>query len=172
MPLPLFLLPALKIGGAALAGFVTGALFRQREINRLKKQVAILQNEIKRLQALIWEQNRQIKELRIRYNVMKGYHFVNKIKYEGSIKGYIIQAYAFQEYVRISCDKINKDDVSADDGKFFVIYDKILSDGKAEKSSYAFIKTYLLKKYELEISQMIPPSGAEMINAIEVANVA
>jgi hypothetical protein len=154
MAIPLIVYGAAAAGAAA--GSIIGALSRQPEINRLKKQVSLLQAEISRIQGLIVEQSRQISELKIRYNVIKGYNFLLRSKFEGSIKGHIINQYAFREYVAISKTKLNGVELDEKSKSFFGLYDKLITGGNLEFKEFSFLKNYLIDKYEIQIKQLIP----------------
>jgi hypothetical protein len=166
MPLPL-----LGYGLAVVGGSVIGALLRQPEINRLKKQVRVLHKEIERLQGVIEEQDRQIKELKIRYDTLKAYNFVSRMQHGANLRGWILQQYAFKEYVSISVCKIRGTQIEDEKTIFFNIYLKFLN-GQADEVSvaeYQLLKKYLLSRYKLEIKQMLPASLETSIKELEAA---
>lgn len=148
-------LPILGYAATAAGGIIAGALLRQPEINRLKKQIEILQTEMKKLQALLAEQNRQIAELKVRYNVIKGYNFLLRKKFEGNIKGHIIHQYAFHEYVSLSKLKIKGVELNDKTQGFFKRYDKLIMGENLNFKEFIYMKKYLLSKYKLQIDQLI-----------------
>lgn len=149
-------LPILGYAAAATGGAIVGALLRQPEINRLKKQIEVLQAEMSKLQALLAEQNRQISELKTRYNVIKGYNFLLRKKFEGNIKGHIIHQYAFHEYVSLSKLKIKGADLDDKRQSFFKLYDRLITGENMQFKEFMSMKKYLMSKYQLQINQLIP----------------
>jgi hypothetical protein len=68
----------MAFGGLAI--FFAGFFVRQPKINKLKKQIAQLQKEIKRLEALREEQNNTINRLLINYKSLKLFDFAKRSK--------------------------------------------------------------------------------------------
>lgn len=167
MPIPL-LIPI----AAAGVGFVAGCLARQPEINRLKKQVRILQAEIARLRKVIEEQNRQIEELKIRYNVLKAYQFVQKVKQEGHIRGAIIQQYAFKEYTELCCIQVRGGTLSEEQVVFFNTYELALHGKEVPDDELRELRNYIIARYEFEVKSLVsanPDATVEMLENTDAA---
>lgn len=167
MPVPLLI----PIGTAAI-GFVAGMLSRQPEINRLKQQVRTLQAEIIRLRKLIEEQNRQIEELKIRYNVLKGYQFVQKVKQEGYIKGAIVQQYAFKEYTELCCVQVRGGKLTEEQVQFFNAYELVLNNVEIPKEKLLMVRNFVVTRHLFEIKNLIPVNPDSTIEMLENTNAA
>jgi TolA-binding protein len=166
MPIPLLIPIIIAAGG----GGIVGALSRQPEINRLKKQVKILQQEIDRLQNIIAEQNRQIKELTIRYKAIKGWQFSEKAAQSANIKGYYLHLYSYKEYVELLCYQAKGNELQAREQAFFNAYEMLLA-GNEIPNEYLFsIRTYIHGKYNYEIVHQIPYNQDSTLQIVESVN--
>lgn len=167
MSLPLFI----ALGGAAAIGGIIGALSRQPEINRLRKQIKRLQREIKRLQNMLSEQNRQINELKARYAALKIYQFSQKTKQKGKIKGYIMQQYALKEYIELCCKKCNYIEMSESEKLFFNTYENMLNGIEVEYDDKLRMRNFLINKYSYEINHLIPIDIEELLRKVRGTDV-
>lgn len=167
MPIPLLI-----VGGIAAGSFVVGALFRQPEINRLKKQVRILQQEIKRLQRIIEEQNRQICELQTRYKALKGYQFVERAKLAGRTRGALIHQYAYKEWLELTCGQASGESMSEDETEFFNTYEAVLHGGDVPKENLVKMKEFIQNRYDYEIKHFVPIETRKVLETVESVNAA
>ena len=124
--------PVIAAGIFASVGFIGGALLRQPEINRLKKQVLLLQQENERLKEIIKEQKRQIFDLKKRYDSLSFVHFIQKNELQSDIKFKILVFCAFKEYSNLSMQKIKGVQLSEEQNKFLKIYE-LLTTGNEDK---------------------------------------
>lgn len=164
---------SLLIAGAIAAGsFVAGVLFRQPEINRLKKQVHILQQETERLQRIIEEQNRQICELQTRYKALKGYQFVERAKQAGRTRGALIHQYAFKEWLELTCGQASGRSMGEDETEFFNTYEAVLHGVDVPKENLVKIKEFIQNRYDYEIKHFVPLETRKVLEIVESANAA
>lgn len=164
MPIPL-LVPIL----AAAGGTLVGALSRQPEINRLKKQVKVLQQEVERLNMLVDEQDRQIKSLKMQVNGLKGYQRVQAL---GRTKGAVMQQYAFKEYVDLCCEQAKDKNITSDEKLFFNIYENMLNGLDVAVDAKVFLKEYLMNRYGIQIQQLVEVAPDSIMNRLEETRIA
>lgn len=164
-------IPLIPLILAGLGGGVIGALSRQPEINRLKKQVQLLQEEIQRLQSVIEEQNRQIQELSIRYKTLKAWQFSERARSRAQARGAIMHQWAFKEYIELLCFQSRELPISEDEKKFFNAYENLLS-GKGDMNERVLIRDYVAAKYSYQVSNLIPVADHEITKMVEETKIA
>jgi len=167
MPVPL-IIPIIL---AASGGGIIGALSRQPEINRLKKQVKLLQEEIDRLHNVIMEQNRQIQELTIRYKSLKGWQFSEKAAQRANIKGYYLHLYCYKEYVELLCYQVKGNELNSSQQNFFNAYEISLNGNDVPTSNLISMRDYIHSKYNYEITNQISYDQNATIKMVEGVNV-
>lgn len=162
-------IPLLAAGLMAAGGLVGGALLRQPEINRLKKQVMLLQNEIARLQVIIEEQQRQITELKLRYDTIIFLRIFEKQRVAADIKGQILYLCSFKEYLSLSMQRSKGQDIPKLQHKFLRVYEMLTTgnDSQLEDSDFDFMVDYIEDKYSGAIESMNVPSLNAEIEALE-----
>lgn len=170
MPIP-FILGILMAGGG---GAFAGALARQPEINRLKEQVKQLQAEIKRLQLIVKEQDRQIRELKIRYNGLRAYHFTERARQKGHIKGVIMFQYCYKEYIELLVAQVHNDSsiLKEEEKTFFNIFNKIINNQEACANEMVFLREYIRSGYSREIDSLTECNMETVLEKVERVNVA
>lgn len=167
MPLPL-----IPIIISALGGAIVGGLARQPEINRLKKQVKLLQQEIGRLQRIVAEQNRQIQELTIRYKSLKAWQFSEKAQSKARTRGAVMHQYSFKEYVDLLCLQAKGSPISEAERRFFNAYENLLSGSDSSVDEKIVIRDYIVQKYSYEIRNLIPLDSERVTEVVEGTRIA
>lgn len=161
--------PIIINAGFALGGFIVGALSRQPEINELKKQVRSLQQEVDRLHGVIEVQNGQIRELKIRYEALKGWQFVQKSQQRGYIRGSLMYQYALKEYLEmlIDADQFNRVVMNKSEVKFYNAFGKILNQGEISDKDREIVIEYISAKYAVQINKYQEPNLESIMEYIE-----
>lgn len=170
MVLPL--IPLIYVGVAAGSAFVAGMASRQPEISRLRKQVELLQGEIARLHRVIEEQQRQIRELTLRFKTLSAINFIEKRRVKGITRGFIIFQYAFREYIELLIAQNSEKNISERQKIFFNCFNLIVSGGEITNDGALFVKDYVNEIYKYQIDNLIPLSAddeAKLISAVEAA---
>ena len=167
MPIPIFI----PIGLAAIGGGIIGALARQPEVNRLKKQVRLLQNEVDRLHGIISGQMREISELYIRYKALKGLRFSERAAQKKNIKGHLLHLYSYKEYIELLCFQAKGNELNNSQKGFFNAYELMLDGNDIPMENYLSIKNYISEKYAYEIKNQIPYDQNRTIKMLEDVNV-
>ena len=170
MPIPLLIWGALAL--ASGGSFTAGALCRQPEIQRLKKQVKVLQQEIGRLERIIDEQKRQITELNIRYKQLKAYQFVERAKQAGRARGALIHQYAYKEWLELLCAQTKGRQMPEDETEFFNTYEAVLHGADVPKENLVKMKKFVEQRYSYEITHFVQVETPDILNTLEATNAA
>jgi|LSQX01.2.fsa_nt_gb uncharacterized protein (DUF1800 family) len=162
---------ALLFGG--VLGGAAGALSRQPEINRLKAQIKQLQEEIQRLNRVVAEQNRQIQELKIRYEALKVYQFMERMKGKSKVKGALTFQYAFMEYMDLLVAQTRgEEELKEEQRLFFNIFVKMVSGENVSVQEKIYVREYVRDKYQYQIDNLIEADTSNVIERIENLHVA
>lgn len=156
----------------AVGGFATGFVARQPHINRLRAQVATLQKEIERLQVLLEEQDRQIQEMRRRYQALKAWQFTEKAKQGLQTRGAVIQQWALYEYIHLLYIQAQEVAVSDREKAFFDTYERLLGSGEYQVEDLISVKSYIEEKYQDEVRALQTPSPSQFTAALRGEGVA
>jgi len=158
----------LLIGSVLLGGAAIGALARQPEVNRLKAQVRELQEEIQRLQRIVQEQDRQIKELKIRYEALKVYQIMERMKQKSRVRGSLIFQYAFMEYLDLLVMRTHdEEELQEEQQLFFNIFDKIINGKVLSVEEKMLIREYIIDKYHHQVTNLIEPDSKQVLERID-----
>lgn len=162
----------LLLAGGFGAG--VGALSRQPEINRLKAQVKILQEEISRLQLIVREQDRQIKELKIRYKALRAYSFIERKRQKLSLKGAIMFQYSVKEYIELLDVQARNSNfqLQQEEAVFFNIFEKMINNQAPTVEEKMFLREYIRYKYSNPIDNLTEYDMDSIIEKVENINVA
>ena len=168
-------IPAIIVG--TLVGGVIGSIVThlcdRKYITKLQKQVETLQREIKRLRKIILEQQRQIDELKIRYQALRIWAYKEKLEYKGLLKGKILFMYALYEYLKLLKMQLNRVNLSEEEQKFFEIFEGIVnnkfSDEEKLQAMY-YIKEFISLKYAEELNRSTLPSINQCLLELGVLN--
>lgn len=139
--------------GAALVGFIGGALSRQPEVNELQAQVQSLQGEVSRLQGVIKVQYHQINQLKYRYVTLKGADIIQRNKQRGYIKGAIMFQYALKEYLNmlIMADRTGRLNLNESQIEFYNAFGQMMNTGKISSEGRTVVMNYIRSKYQPQI---------------------
>lgn len=158
-------IPLLAAGLMAAGGLVGGVLLRQPEIDRLKAQVKLLQSEIIRLKSIIEEQQRQIKELKLRYDTINFLRVFEKQRLAANLKSQILYLYSFKEYLALSMQRSNGQKIPSAQHKFLHIYELLTTgnDAQVNDNDFDYMIEYIENKYSDAIESMdIPKLNVEI----------
>ncbi len=135
-------------------GVIGGALLRQPEINRLKKDIENLKKEYADLEKKLETQDNQIRELKIRYLTLKGWQFLQKFKERRYMRGCIIYEYALKEYIPIlkKAERTENLNMDTKESLFYAAFDRILNKGVMKDKDRSSVMNYILEKYKKDIN--------------------
>ena len=156
----------------AAANLIGGALLRQPEVNRLKAQVATLQAEIVRLRGIIDEQQRQIQELKLRYDTLNFLRVFEKQRLATSIKEQIFQVCSFKEYISLAMRKAKGEKLPDGLQRFLHSYEMLTTgnDDKVTDEDFDFMIDFIEAKYAGSIECLSAPSIEAELKNLEQYN--
>ena len=85
----------------AIGGFFAGGLIRQPGINKLRKQVQLLQSDNKKLQKSIKRYQDSFDDLYLQYKGLKVLELKNKIEYKDKLKNNLVLQYGIKDYLEL-----------------------------------------------------------------------
>jgi hypothetical protein len=163
-----FIIPLLT----GTSGLVIGALSRQPEINRLKEQVRVLQREVTALRRIMQEQQRQIEELKIRYNSLKAWNFAERRRTRGMTRGSLILHYGLRDYVEFAIVQARGKILEGADLRFFNTFNAMVSDCSLSLEDKALVKEYVIAHHRYQVDNLIPISDQDqnaLVSMLEAA---
>lgn len=110
-------------------GVIAGVMIRQPEVNKLQKQVKILQSDISALKNVVEEQNAEITELMMRYKALSIFQISKKREMKQELKEQLVCQYAARDYLTLMFECATADrKMTKDEIVFFKTYGKIIAD--------------------------------------------
>ena len=142
---------ALGLGG----GVGIGLLLRQPEINKLHKQVKMLQGDVGRLQSVIEEQNQEIAQLIVEYKAVSVIHFFQRSAMKEEIEDILLDQYAAADYLHLLLDCVNGDYImEPDDVRFYKSFGRMLSNEPIDYDDEEFVKEYVRMRHSGQIRRL------------------
>ena len=153
---------------AAGVAFLIGFFVRQPKINKLKKQLKTLQNEIEKLENLRKDQNEEFKRLLLKYKALKIYQIKEKANSKEKITSVLIMQYGLEDYLKLLFKRAEKNKLDKDDIKFLKAYDNVIEGKALSDTDKVVISSYIKSKHSADIEQMKESnSDAEIIKLRE-----
>lgn len=153
---------ALTIGGA-----IAGALLRQPEINKLKKEVQRLQDQVEELQALLTKQNDTIIQLKTENKRLRATNFIQKHRNNKRTKGVIIFQYAYKDFITITFKQAREENLSEQEMTFFNLFDRMIHGEDVTMAEKGLVKLYVEERYPYQIKHLIAIDTEEVIGEVE-----
>lgn len=139
----------------AIGSFLTGFLIRQPKINKLKKQIEMLQQDNSKLLNLIEESRQKYQELLIQHKALKALQFRKKSALKEHITETLVMQYAIKEYLTLllKSGKYNNE-LEKSEIIFFNAFEKFIDGKKVSTSDKVKIRDYITEKYKTEIKHL------------------
>lgn len=139
----------------AIGSFLTGFLIRQPKINKLKKQIEMLQQDNSKLLNLIDESRQHYQELLIQHKALKALQFRKKSVLKEQITETLVMQYAIKEYLTLllKSGKYNNE-LEKSEIIFFNTFEKFIDGKKISTSDKVKIRDHITEKYKTEIKQL------------------
>lgn len=139
----------------AIGSFLTGFLIRQPKINKLKKQIEMLQQDNSKLLNLIEESGQKYQELLIQHKALKALQFRKKSALKEQITETLVMQYAIKEYLTLllKSGKYNNE-LEKSEIIFFNAFEKFIDGKKISTSDKVKIRDYITEKYKTEIKHL------------------
>lgn len=162
---------SMLIGLASLMGtafgVVVGAVMRQPEINKLKKQVKVLQSNMAELEAVVERQNAEISRLYASYKTIGALQFLKKREAKIELKEALILQYATVEYLSLvlacasGAGKLTESDV-----EFYKAYGKLVSSESLEGEDRKTVERYVRTRHSSEIESLCQADTEFVMNEV------
>lgn len=149
------------------AGFIAGALSRQPEINKLKKQLKSIQDSNGKLRIMMEKQQNQVEIMIIEYQKIKFFHIIEKKKRRSLLRGELCLNYMYKEYVDLLVQNVKssgKCEMNDQQKTFFALCNKWISGDKINLDEEVLLRNYILEKYRSEILKIKTCDLRECIN--------
>lgn len=143
------------IGGlSGILLFLTGFLWQQPKINKLKKQVDALQKDNSKLLSMCEEQQEKFKELLIQHKAFKVFSFRKKAHTEKLYANLVLQ-YALHDYMLILIKRVKyQQELEKEEIRFFTIMEKVIEGKKISTTDKANIHEFVMIKHKSEIKKL------------------
>ncbi|MGN0179143.1 MAG: hypothetical protein ACI4DY_06855 [Monoglobaceae bacterium] len=138
-----------------LGGFLTGFLIRQPKINKLKKQIELLQKDDRKLIEMINEMRQNYQELLVQHKALKALQYRKKLAIKEKITGNLVMQYAIKAYLTLLLksgryeQKLEKDEIV-----FFEAFEKVIDGKNISTGDKVKIRDYIMEHYGNEIKQL------------------
>jgi len=138
----------------AIAAFFGGFFIRQPKINKLKKQVEILQSDINKLLSLCKKQKTDFQELLIQHKSLKAINFKKRSAAKEKLRENLIGQYALKEYIELLILRVRESkELSKEELTFFNAYEKAMN-GKPSSATQVKVQNYIISKYATELKKL------------------
>lgn len=144
------------LGGLiAIFSFLTGFLIRQPKINKLKKQVELLQKDNRRLIEMITDKQQNYQELLVQHKALKALQFRKKSAIKEQITENLVMQYAIKAYLTLLLKNgryekpLEKDEIV-----FFKSFEKVIDGKKLSTSDKVKIRDYIMERNGREIKKL------------------
>ena len=139
----------------AIASFITGFLIRQPKINKLKKQLELLQSDNHKLLDMVNEKKKEYQELHVQHMALKALQFRKKSASKERIVENLIMQYAIHAYLTllIKSGRYEKE-LCKDEIIFFNAFEKVINGKKLSSGDKVKIRDYVMDCYSAEIKKL------------------
>ena len=140
---------------ALIASFFAGFFVRQPSINKLKKQVKIMQKEMANLQNAMKGYQDVYSDLYVQYKKIKVIQIKQKAEMEGKLKDNLILQYGMKDYLNLLFDVVKKErKLSEKENVFYKSFDNVIEGKKVSNKAFENIKEYVLETHKKEINNL------------------
>ena len=138
-----------------ICSFLVGFFVRQPSVNKLKKQVKIMQKEIENLQSAMKGYQDVYSDMYVQYKKLKVIQIKQKAEIEGKLKDNLILQYGLKDYLTLLFDVVKKErKLSRIENIFYKSFDSVIEGKKVGKKEFENIKEYVLEKHKKEINSL------------------
>ena len=139
----------------AFFGFLIGLFARQPAINKLKKQVILLQQDNENLLNIIEANHQSFQELLVQHKALKAIQISKKTALKDQMVENLIMQYAVKEYLTLllKCGKHGQK-LEKDELVFFSAFEKVINGKTLSSSNKVNIKDYILSRHKANIKKL------------------
>ena len=139
----------------AIGGFLFGFLLRQPGINKLKKQIVLLQKDNGRLLDLCQSQHEEFCNLLVQHKALKAFSFRKKASSKEKLRENLILQYAIKAYIELLLIRVkHEQELSKSEISFFNAFDNVIDGKKLSTSNMAKIRDFVLEHQSTEIDSL------------------
>ena len=137
----------------ALAMFFGGFLARQPKINKLKKQIKLLQKDNGKLIDLCQCQHDDFCNLLVQHKTLKAIHFIKKASSKEKLRENLILQYALKSYIELLLKRVKyNQELDKDEIAFFNAAKNIIDGKKISAGNMVKIRDYILERHTTDIN--------------------
>lgn len=149
--------------------FLTGFLWRQPKINKLKKEVESLQKDNSKLISLCEQQQEQFRELLVQHKAFKVFAFKKKAHTEKLHANLVLQ-YAIKEYVSLLVKRVkHQQELEKSEIRFFNIMEKVVEGKDVSTTDKANMRDFIMARHKAEIKSLKECNFEAMMKELETA---
>ncbi len=138
-----------------ICSFLLGFLIRQPKINKLKKQVELLQKDNSRLIAIAEKQQTEFRELLVQHKALKALQFRKKSAVKEQITENLAMQYAIREYLNLLLKSVKYEyKLEKEEILFFNAFEKFIDGKKLSTSDKVKIRDHIMEHYGSEVKQL------------------
>lgn len=137
-----------------ITSFLTGFLIRQPKINKLKKQVELLQKDNRKLVEMISHNQQNYQDLLIQHKALKALQFRKKSMIKEQMTENLIMQYAIKAYLTLLLKNVRYEkQLEKNEIIFFKAFEKVIDGKTLSTSDKVKIRDYIMELYGCEIKQ-------------------
>ena len=149
--------------------FLVGFLWRQPQINKLRKKVESLQKDNSKLVALCENQQNQFRELLVQHKTFKVFVFKKKAHTE-KLQANLVLQYALKEYVILLLKRVKyQQELEKPEIRFFNIMEKVVEGKEISTTDKANIHVFIMEIYKKEIENLKECEFDSVMKELEIA---
>lgn len=138
-----------------VVSFLTGFLIRQPQVNKLKKQVELLQRDSRKLLALIEAKQSSYQELLIQHKALKALQFRKKSTLQEQMTENLIMQYAIKAYLVLLLKSGRHElELTKTEIVFLKAFEKVIDGKKLSTTDKVKIRDYIMERHGREIKQL------------------
>lgn len=140
---------------ATFAGFFACFLIMQPKVNKLKKQVAVLQENNAQLLARCNHLQEEFRELLVQHKALKALQFKKKADSKGRLQENLMMQYAIRDYLELLLKRV-KTQQKFDNGEktFYKAFEGVIEGAPLSGTDKAHVKEYVLAHHKGEIDAL------------------
>lgn len=137
-----------------LGGFIFGILIQQPKVNNLKKQIELLQQDNRKLIAMINDKQQSFQELLIQHKALKALQFRKKSEIKEQMTENLVMQYAISAYLTLLLKSGRYEQkLEQDETRFFKAFEKVIDGKNLSTNDKMIIHNYIMQHHGREINQ-------------------
>ncbi|MBB6177315.1 hypothetical protein HNQ82_002148 [Anoxybacillus tengchongensis] len=152
--------------------FIDKVLSYQVEENELKEEVKRWKEDIHRLRLILYEQDKHMYELKLKFCMLKSYQLIEKSRQRAKLRGTIIFQHAFKTYIELLVQKTKFNyNFLVNEKIFFNIFRKMINGMNISIEERVFLKEYIMLKHKDEIESLVEINIDRLVESVGTLDV-